>query len=115
MKIAFLLTSLGGAAVALAHAADPVLPDFNSNAIGHPPLSLRDIARDAPARKGDFNPPLSSTGPARPRPARPKVTYESGMPIVEPNPNVQYKMVMKAPDPQTDFKMIVKPVDEPAK
>jgi hypothetical protein len=114
MKIASLC--LLGLAVTRIHAADPVLPEFNSKTIGHPPLLLGDSTGNptAPFQFGSLLTPRPTLAKAMPAP--PKVARGSGMPILEPNPAIDFKMMVKAPDPTIDFKMIVKsPANEPAK
>ena len=98
-----------------ASAADAVLPEFNAKTAGHPPLSLAEIA------KVRATTPPRSFGLIEPRPAmpaptasRPRVTRQSGMPIVRPDPGVEHKIAVKAPDPSVDYKMIVQAPDTPA-
>ena len=88
------------------------LPEFNSKSIGLPPLSLTDISKGAAGSK------TFSTQMTPPRTALPVLSYApsttrridrtSGMPILTPNPDVDYKMIVKSPDPSIDFKMIAR-------
>ncbi len=95
---------------ALLPAGEPALPDFSSKSIGLPPLSLADLSRGtvtlglpfsgaAPTRPG---PPTAARAPSR------HVNRASGMPILEPDPAVDYKLVVKAPDPSVDHKLIIR-------
>jgi hypothetical protein len=92
----------------LLHAADSALPEFNSKLSGHPPLSLNEIIKQPmPAKPPHVDlleprPTLSRSAPES------RVTRDSGMPILQPDPKVDYKMIVKAPDPTVDFKLIVK-------
>jgi hypothetical protein len=95
-----------------------------------PPLSLHESAKQAAKpltfastlpRLGDLmeggllganaHPTLSRLESAKPR-----LTPKSGpwnMPILEPNPKVDHRIVLKEPDPTIDFKMLIKrPVAE---
>ena len=88
------------------------LPEFNSKSIDLPPLSLADISKGAAGPKTfsmQMTPPRSvlpvlSYAPSTSR----RVDRASGMPILTPNPDVDYKMIVKSPEPSTDFKMIVR-------
>jgi hypothetical protein len=49
---------------------------------------------------------------ARGVPSNPRFTQKSApgnMPILEPNPNIDYRIVLKEPDPTVDFKMLIRP------
>jgi len=49
---------------------------------------------------------------ARIEPSKPRFAPKSGswnMPILEPNPGIDHKIVLKEPDPTIDFKMLIKP------
>lgn len=112
MKTLLLVVSLA-VGVSAVLAADSVLPEFNSTTSGLPPLSLNDIA------KGGATPSPRSFGlieprPTLPAPVRSRVTRDSGMPTLQPDPKVDYKMIVQAPDPATDFKLIVKTPGAPA-
>ena len=111
LVLVFALTTLRG--------AEPPLPEFTSNTIGHPPLSLGELGKGTvnPMR---FGPRLPSFGEnARPASARivpsaPRFAPKSGpwkMPILEPDPNIDYKIVLKEPDPTIDFKMLIRPAE----
>jgi len=113
-------------AAATLQGADTALPEFNSSAIGHPPLSLRESAK-IPAKPSTFAaalPKLDDLGRdgllganprsaiARIEPSKPRFAPKSGswnMPILEPNPGIDHKIVLKEPDPTIDFKMLIKP------
>src|SRR3954464_1968945 len=106
--------------------ADTPLPEFNSSTIGHPPLSLSESSK-LPAKshsfastlptleeltKGGF--PVTNARPSIQRlaSAQPRFSRKAGlwnMPIFEPNPNIDHKIVIKEPDPRVDFKMLVQP------
>ncbi len=91
-------------------AADPALPKFDSSVIGVPPLSLAELDQRLTGTK----PPTLSLAP-RPTPAlatvaaasRPAVMI-SRMPILRPDPAVDYPMTVKVPDPAIDPKMIIR-------
>jgi hypothetical protein len=116
--LALVVTTLRG--------ADGALPEFNHSIIGHPQLSLREIARSpTPSLKFGEKLPRSDDAangrllPERPRlpevrnaPPRPRFLPKSGvgnMPVLVPNPMVDHKMVIKEPDPRVDFKMLIEP------
>lgn len=91
-------------------AAAPALPKFDSSAIGVPPLSLAEVDR----RLHGIKPPTLSLAP-RPTPAlaaaptRPRPdSAVSRMPIVRPDPAVNYAMIVKAPDPAIDHTLIIR-------
>lgn len=91
-------------------AADPALPKFDSSAIGVPPLSLAEIDQRLTGIKSPTlslaprpTPPLA-TVPAVSRPA----TLISRMPILRPDPSVNYAMIVKVPDPAIDHTMIIR-------
>ena len=91
------------------HAAATGLPDFNSQSLPLPPLSLRDIAKGAPAtapRHHDFLRSLTEAAVARAAPK--KIFRMAGMPIIEPDASVDYKIIVRPPDPAIDFKLQVK-------
>ena len=103
------------AAFTLLHGSVPNIPEFNSKTLGHPPLSLGEITKDATSTKPyQFfgHTPPRAVEPAALR-AEPRVNRQSGMPILAPNPAVDYALIVKAPDPAIDFKMIVKPAMKP--
>lgn len=108
MKTPLHVVSLALVASAL-RAADPAPPEFNSKPHSLPPLSLKEILNEPKP----VQPPQLRL--AEPRPTLPstssRVTRDSGMPILRPDPKVDYKMVVKAPDPAIDFKMIVRPAE----
>jgi hypothetical protein len=107
--------------------ADAPLPEFNSNLSGVPPLSLGEMGKGAvkPMPFGEkipsfCEPPADGLlgNHARPSIARgvpsnpPRFTQKSApgnMPILEPNPNIDYRIVLKEPDPTVDFKMLIRP------
>jgi hypothetical protein len=108
------------------HAADTPLPEFNSSAIGHPPLSLSESAKlkTKPSTFASTLPTLDDVRSggllgANPRPAlaritppQPRFAPKSGlwnMPILQPNPQIDHRIVLKEPDPRIDFKMLIKP------
>lgn len=110
-------------ALAPLRGADVPLPDFNSGVIGHPPLSLSESLknRSGPMSFGGFarrglldkeHPTAAQIMRTQPR-LTPKAV-PGQMPILEPNPNIDYKIVLKEPDPTIDFKMIIRP-GEPQK
>ena len=113
MKTLLLVLPLALAASAV-RAADPVLPEFNAKTLELPSLSLKEILNElAPVK-----PPQARL--VQPRPTlpttEPRVTRDSGMPVLRPDPKIDYKMIVKAPDPAVDFKMIVRsPEAHPAK
>jgi hypothetical protein len=104
--------------------ADAPLPDFNSTTIGHPPLSLSEVGKPS-AKPHSFSSTLPTLDeltrdgfltpgkrPALPRASAPRFAPKSGpwnMPVLAPNPDIDYKIVVKAPDPRIDFKMLVQP------
>jgi hypothetical protein len=107
-------------ALATLRGGEAELPKFDSNVIGHPPLSLSEKLNTLP-RTFDHsgrNPDNFSNGlldsftrPTRARiaPPAPRFTPKTGpwkMPILEPNPNVDHKIVLKEPDPNLDPKMV---------
>lgn len=134
LPMKFLPVSVMLVATAL-RGADVTMPRFNSNDIGHPPLSLSDVGRTpTPSLPfGQSAATLDHLAPdgllgQNPRPSIAKLTppaprflQKSGpgkMPILEPNPSIDYKLALKQPDPAIDFKMRVKPIErdqEPAK
>lgn len=102
LPFALLASSLG--------AADPALPTFDSSAIGVPPLSLTEIDR----RLNGIKPPTFALAP-RPAPALATVAADarpasliSRMPILRPDPSVNYALIVKIPDPALDHKLIVR-------
>ena len=130
LPLAFVFT------VSMLHGADIALPEFNSSAIGHPPLSLSESAK----LKTNKPPTFAATLPtfddlrsggllganklpsiAHMMPAKPRFAPHSGpwnMPILETNPQIDHKIVLKEPDPTIDFKMLIKPLrsnPQPAK
>jgi hypothetical protein len=100
------------------------LPKFDSNIGSHPPLSLGEALKqntrpqtfgftlpkfDDPASDGLLG-PATRPAIARTMPAPPRFTPKTGpwkMPILEPNPNVDHKLVLKEPDPNMDPKMVI--------
>lgn len=91
-------------------AAEPALPKFDSSAIGVPPLSLAEIDQ----RLNGINPPTLGLAP-RPTPALATVpaasraaTTISRMPILRPDPSVNYAMIVKVPDPAIDATLIIR-------
>jgi hypothetical protein len=105
--------------------ADAALPEFNSKINERPPLSLSESAKQAPkphsfsgtvptldelTRDGFPGADKRPTIPRKPTPPRfaPK-SAPGSMPIIEPNPDIDYKIVLKTPDPSVDFKMLIKP------
>ena len=137
-------SSLGLLVHGIVCGADPNSLAFGGERIGIPPLSLTEtIAKSAvPPKPFQFGTSLPSYSAledrlklspdlvphARPnfappasRPTRqPRVSRASGMPILEPNDAVDYKLTIVPPDPSIDFKMIVqnptpKSQPEPAK
>jgi hypothetical protein len=120
MKPPFLACPLLVCATALA--AEPALPEFNSTTIGHPPLSLNEIAKGGTTKPSYQlqSPSWSAAALAARSAAQRKVSRANGMPILEPDPTVDYKLRVKAPDPSVDFKLAIKspepaPVAAPAK
>jgi hypothetical protein len=113
MKTLLLILPLALAA-SIARADASALPEFNSKLAEHPPLSLKELIKQPPPANSPHvglvepRPTLSRSAPP------PRVTRDSGMPILQPDPTVDYKMLVKAPDPTIDFKLIVKS-PEPAK
>lgn len=93
--------------------AEPALPKFDSSVIGVPPLSLAGIDR----RLDGIMPPASGPAPrptpalvASPTTARPASPI-SRMPILRPDPSVNYAMIVQIPESAIDHKLIVR---EPA-
>ena len=93
-------------------AAELPLPEFSSKSIGVPPLSLADITNGAAGGKvsgfGLTSPPITRATVGLDRPKASRIDRASGMPILQPDPSVDYKMLAKAPDPSVDFKIVVK-------
>lgn len=86
---------------------NPDVLRFNSEVIGHPPLSLADVIGSAttapkPLQFGSPSTPAPRPVAARPAPRRPA---PSKMPVVEPDPNVDFKIAIARPDPNIDFKI----------
>lgn len=109
MKTLLLVLPLAATAL-VGHAAD--LPEFKSNLPGVPSLSLKDVTQ--PPGTGGPVPMfgLVEARPTLPRPnTAPRISRENGMPVLRPNPDVDYKLIVKAPDPAVDFKMIVRSPD----
>ena len=99
-------------AISAVRAADPALPEFHSKTLELPSLSLKEILNElAPAKPPQAR--LVQPRPTLPTP-EPRVTRDSGMPILRPDPKVDYKMIVKAPDPAMDYKMIVRSPDTEA-
>lgn len=99
-------------------AAEPALPKFDSSAIGVPPLSLAGIDR----RLDGIMPPTFDLAPrptptlaTRLPPSR-SVAPISRMPILRPDPSVNYAMIEHVPDPAIAYKLIIRdPGIEPVK
>jgi hypothetical protein len=117
-------------------AADPTPLTFGGKTIGVPPLLLAEAIADSaatkpigraivgePSRSPLPNPGLNllERGPLKPAPTdptaptdpakrsrAPRISRESGMPIITPSEAIDYKMVVIAPNPEIDFKMIIK-------
>lgn len=105
MKRFFILAS--ALATAALHAATPGLPDFNSQTLPLPSLSLRDIVKGAPAVTPRYSfRALPSAEIARTAPE--KTVRATNMPIIAPDPTVDHKLIVRAPDPAIDFKLLVK-------
>ena len=96
----------------------PDLPVFNLKTLGLPSLSLNDILHGSVSTKSqsfssllDPRPTLRSLAPSTPR-----VNRDQRMPVLQPDPKVDFKMVVKVPDESVDYKMIVRtPGAEPSK
>ena|SRR5688572_727928 len=102
LVLAVIATPLGFAA------PDPSTLTFNREALKLPPLTLSDlIAKPAPSLSfaAPGLPVAPQITPPRPTPRGPRTTQ---LPIVEPDPSVDYKMVIVPPNPEIDFKMAVK-------
>ena len=108
MKIRTAFTGLFLCSAAYA-APDAGALTFTPEALPLPPLSLKELIEQGalapkPLPFSSAN-SLRATSPvARVAPAKPA---QGTMPIVEPNPNVDYKMVIVPPNPNVDFKMAV--------
>ncbi len=85
--------------------APAALPEFNSTAIGVPPLALAQQPTKAPPASPLLAAPDRVTVYAAP--AR-VLAQDCGMPILLPNPNVDHAMIVKTPNPAIDYKMIVR-------
>jgi len=91
-----------------AFAADnPAALTFNHALTPRPPLSLSDSLRD-PSRGLPLATPETST----PRPRSPAAAAKPSspsrarrLPLVEPNPEIDYKIANVVPNPDTDFKI----------
>lgn len=111
MKI--LLTAFGFAAcTAGLFAADTGVLTFPRETIGVPPLTLSEVIgkNTLTPRPLQFGP--TATLPkqlhAAPKPPSARKPPQTRMPIVEPNPNIDFKIVSAPPDPDIDFKIAVK-------
>jgi hypothetical protein len=114
-------------------ASEPSAYQFGGEKIGVPPLSLADsIARgnlsleapkigaqvpqfarspDSPGVPPALVPPATSSTRklgASKLASSPRVSQSSGMPIVEPRTDVDYKLRVIAPNPAIDFKLAIK-------
>lgn len=117
---------LAGAATALC--AESPLPRFDDTRIAPPPLSLRELMKKQPKPQAfDAAPPGFANGapgphlldsfPMRRTAARvvpPSRNFAvksapGGMPILEPNPSLDAKIVIKEPDPNLDLRMVIRP------
>lgn len=109
------------APLSTAFAADE-LPTFSREAIGIPPLSLQDqIKRTPPPLSfGDFSSPASSApsltlSPPRAT-VRPSAPPRAALPLVEPDPSIDFKVRIIPPDPNVDFALRVqRPADASAR
>ena len=105
MKRFFILAS--ALATAALHAATPGLPDFHSQTLPLPSLSLRDIVNGAPAVTSRHS--FSALPRAEIiRPAPKQTVRATNMPIIAPDATVDHKLIVHAPDPAIDFKLLVK-------
>lgn len=113
-------------ALSVCRAAEAPLPSFESSKIGHPPLSLGEAVRAGTLPQNFAGAGWRFDDPATPpllgRPREPKVpaappkrfTQKSSpgrMPVLEPDPSIDHKIVIKRPDPRIDFKMLIPPSD----
>lgn len=110
-------------AVGTLRAGEAELPKFDSKVIDHPPLSLGETGKVSTyPRMFDYSWPTSQdptggllsreTQPAigRIAPPPPRFTPKTGpwkMPILEPNPKVDHKIVLKEPSSDIDPKMVI--------
>jgi hypothetical protein len=100
-------------AIMLIPAAPGAPPSFPSPPTLLPPLSLREAIRGgsllpkAPAIERTLEKREPWARPQRPRPLARRVP--SRMPVIEPDPDVNYTMLVQNPDPAVDYKLLVRP------
>jgi hypothetical protein len=112
MNLAFLTLSTCFA-IMLLPAAHAALPSFDSSSPLLPPLSLREAIRGdsllpkPPATERTLQKRDRWVRPARPGPRARHAP--SRMPVIEPNPDINYTMLVQHPDPTVDYKLWVRP------
>jgi hypothetical protein len=135
MKIALVALCAAFCVPALSAAESPL--EFGDAQIGIPPLSLGESARSALAPKSfkfmatfpsfSSGEPSAAPGPTllprtTPRLAdiaaaaatrKSRLSPNSRMPILDPNPAVDYRMKVHAPDPTIDFKLVINTAGDP--
>lgn len=108
--------------------AETPLPNFAANIVGYPPLSLKEATNAAPKvpRFGANLPSFADPAPApetfgllpkratraQIQPPQSNFTVKSApgqMPVIEPNPEIDYKIALAEPKSGTDFKLLVVP------
>jgi hypothetical protein len=99
--------------IVLLPAAHAALPSFDSSSTLLPPLSLREAIRgDSLLPKPRAIEPTLQKGDQWARPARPGPRARrapSRMPVIEPDPDINYTMLVQHPDPTVDYKLLVRP------
>lgn len=105
MKTFIVLLGFAFVPAALCAAPDPAKLKFSSEPLTLPPLSLADeMKRPVTPSMPLFSAPRpAAKAPPRPAPAKPA---RPRLPIIEPNPDIDFKMVVVIPDPNIDPKMV---------
>lgn len=90
-------------------ADNPAALTFNHALTPRPPLSLSDSLREPSRNLPLAKPatPLSRPDAPAAAPKRSSPSRATRLPLVEPNPEIDYKIANVTPDPNTDFKMRV--------
>jgi hypothetical protein len=99
--------------IMLLPAAHGALPSLDSSSPLLPPLSLREATRgDSLLAKPPAIERTLQKGDQWARPARPGPRARrapSRMPVIEPDSNINYTMLVQNPDPTVDYKLRVRP------
>jgi hypothetical protein len=91
-------------------AADLPSFDFNSRALGFPPLKLGDLLNKPPAL--GFSSPLLRATPEHLRPTIPSRPAPK-MRILKPRDDIDFKMIIREPDPAIDPRIALVPPQPP--